>query len=161
MISHPDSFSLLAELAMALAGFSGVAAAFSGRDRSYQSTEFIRLVSLFLTSGVVFAGSGAVYVLLLADIAPALVFRFVSLAVMLAYGGVAIPWTIKAYRAAGEANSTSENWALHLTLLHTFLIVALTGSNVILGQPYILLGAFWLLLAFGLWMFSRLLTRAN
>lgn len=87
MISHPDSFSLLAELAMALAGFSGVAAAFSGRDRSYQSTEFIRLVSLFLTSGVVFAGSGAVYVLLLAEVAPPLVFRFVSLAAMLAYGG--------------------------------------------------------------------------
>jgi hypothetical protein len=161
MINHPDSFSLLAELAMALAGFSGVAAAFSGRDRSYQSTEFIRLLSLFFSSGVVFAGSGAVYVLLLSGFPSDLVFRIVSLFATLAYGSFGIPWTIRAYRAAREPGSTSENWALHLTSVYLILVVALMGSNVFLGQPYLLLGAFWILLTYGLWMFSRLLTRAN
>ena len=41
------AFALIAELALALAGFGGVAAAFGGRDRSYAPVEISRLRVLF------------------------------------------------------------------------------------------------------------------
>ncbi len=41
------TFALIAELALALAGFGGVAAAFGGRDRSYAPVEMTRIRVLF------------------------------------------------------------------------------------------------------------------
>ena len=56
-IDHADTFSLLAELALALAGFTGVAGAFGGRDRSYSSGDLIRIESIFLSAGSVLLGT--------------------------------------------------------------------------------------------------------
>jgi hypothetical protein len=161
MIDQLDSLSLLAELAIALAGFSGVAAAFSGRERSYGPTELIRLKGLFLTSGFVFAGSGAAYILLLADFQPTLVFRVVSSLVLVAYLIAGVPAVILGYRAARNPGSTVEKWALHLTSAHTFLMLALFGLNVYWGHPYVFIGAFWIQLTWGIFLFWRVLTRAN
>jgi len=43
-------------------------------------------------------------------------------------------------------------------LLLSFFLLA---ANVLMGEAYLLVGTLWLLLFYGLWMFSRLLTRAN
>ncbi|MGH0029313.1 MAG: hypothetical protein ACQGVC_05955 [Myxococcota bacterium] len=52
-MSHEEPFALLAELAIALAGFAGVAAAFAGKERAYGPSERLRLFSLFLDSGTI------------------------------------------------------------------------------------------------------------
>jgi len=48
---NPDIFSLLAELALGLGGFTGVAAAFGGPERAYTAAERMRLLSIFLSAG--------------------------------------------------------------------------------------------------------------
>lgn len=161
MSDVPEVFSLLAELALALAGFSGVAAAFSGRDRSYRPTEYIRLISLFHTSGTVFVCSGFVYVFLLAEFSPSQTFRTASLLVTVIFASVGIPFTIKAYRAAQAPDSSSEAWALHLNSFWICLVLGLTGINIVFGQLYLLLASLWLIMTYGIWMFFRFLTRAN
>jgi hypothetical protein len=47
VVDPQPAFALIAELALALAGFAGVAAAFGGRDRSYAPVELTRLRVLF------------------------------------------------------------------------------------------------------------------
>jgi hypothetical protein len=51
------TFSLHAELALGLAGFAGVTAAFGGRDREYSGARLLRLSGIFQTAGCVLAGS--------------------------------------------------------------------------------------------------------
>lgn len=161
MIDDADAFGLLAELAIALAGFSGVAAAFTGRERTYRPTERIRLLAVLLTSGVVFGGSGGVHTLLLAGVSPTSTFRFVSLAAAVFFAFVSLPGVGRAYRARRDPDSTSESWALHLAAAQAVLTLGLLAGNVPLGTPYLLAGAFWLQLVYGLWMFARLLLRSN
>jgi hypothetical protein len=47
MIDHHSILTLIAELAVAVVGFAGVAAAFGGRDRAYLQIEIDRLKALF------------------------------------------------------------------------------------------------------------------
>lgn len=161
MNEYAEVFALLAELGIALAGFTGIAAAFAGRARQYGSTELVRLVSLFLHSGMVFAGSGIAIALMQTDVSHSLIFRVVSSISLLFITLVGAPWLVRAYKFAKEPESTSEPWALHISSTQLVLLVALFGTGAISGSPQFLFFAYWLSLIYGLWMFSRLLTRAN
>ena len=56
-IEAESTFALIAELAVGLAGFGGVAAAFGGRDRSYAPVELTRMRALFAHAALVLASS--------------------------------------------------------------------------------------------------------
>ena len=161
MEGHADLFGLLAELAIAVAGFAGVSAAFAGRDRSYRPFERTRLLALFINSGAILSGCGVVHTLLLAGTAPNTAFRLASLATALVLIGPSVPSMLGIYRAAQEPDSRAERWAINMTIGYLVLSFVLLGVNVWMGTAYLLVGTLWLLLAYGLWMFWRLLTRAN
>lgn len=57
MIEHVDTFHLLAEIAIAIAGFAGVASVFGGRERQYREAELLRIRGLFEVSALVLLGS--------------------------------------------------------------------------------------------------------
>jgi hypothetical protein len=50
VIEQSETFSLLAELALALGGFTGVAAAFEGRDRAFTLAERTRFLAIFVAA---------------------------------------------------------------------------------------------------------------
>ena len=50
-IDNPETFSLLAELALGLAGFTGIAAAFGGTARTYEHSDHLRLVGILVAPG--------------------------------------------------------------------------------------------------------------
>jgi len=158
---YEDEFGLLAELAIALVGFAGVAAAFAGRERAFRATERVRLVTLFLNSGLVLSGCAGVHILLLAELAPEIVFRTVSLYLAVLVPVASLPFLFQAYRFARDPDSTSEPWALYLTSAQVLIVLTLLSVNVLLATPHFLAGAFWLEILHGLWMFWRLLTRPN
>ena len=51
--------------------------------------------------------------------------------------------------------------AINMTIGYLVLSLVLLAVNVWMGTAYLLVGTLWLLLVYGLWMFSRLLTRAD
>ena len=55
-MSFYDSVTLFAELSLGLAGFAGVASAFSGRERSFRPAERLGLMALMVLAGIVLAG---------------------------------------------------------------------------------------------------------
>jgi hypothetical protein len=46
------AFELFAELSLALAGFTGVAASFGGRDRDFRPIEVSRIAGVFSFAGI-------------------------------------------------------------------------------------------------------------
>ena len=69
-IDHSQTFSLLAELALGLAGFTGIAAAFGGRERVYSHADQLRLLGIFVAAGSALAGSLCALTLLSAGVSP-------------------------------------------------------------------------------------------
>ena len=51
MVSPEDAFVVLAELSLALAGFTGVVSAFGGRERAFNQVEQMRLAMILVNSG--------------------------------------------------------------------------------------------------------------
>ena len=156
-----ELFELIAELAIALAGFAGVAAAFAGRERAFEPTERIRLLALFLNSGTILTGCGGVFILTLAGASPDVTFRVAGLAPSFLFGIPGVVWGIRAYQAARDPGSTSELWALHLNSVYVFVVVSCCAGTALTGPAYLLATAFWIQLVYSLWMFWRLLTRRN
>jgi len=156
-----ELFGLIAELAIALAGFAGVAAAFAGRERTFEPTERIRLLALFLNSGTILSGCGGVFILTLAGASADLTFRVVGLATGFLFGTPGVVWSARAYQAARDPGSTSETWALHLNSIYVFIVIACCAGTALIGSAYLLATAFWIQLVYSLWMFWRLLTRKN
>ncbi|MFK7899040.1 MAG: hypothetical protein AB8G23_24635 [Myxococcota bacterium] len=159
--TYSETFALLAELALALAGFGGVAAAFGGRERAFRATEIIRIRAVFFSSGIVLVGSLAIQTLLAVDQLAAHAIRiaaFLSLAVHATWFATSLP---AAYRSANAPDSTSELWALNLSSAYAISGLILYGWCAWSGQAWPLLGASSIHLLFGLWMFTRILTRPN
>lgn len=161
MSGSEELFGLIAELAIALAGFAGVAAAFGGRERTFKPTERIRLLALFLNSGTILSGCGGVFILTLAGAGSDLTFRVVGLAVGFLFGVPGVVWSLRAYQSSRDPDSTSEPWALHLNSIYVFVFIAFCAGTALIGSAYLLATAFWIQLVYGLWMFWRLLTRRN
>lgn len=161
MEAHADSFGLLAELAIALAGFAGVSAAFAGRSRSYELLERTRVLALFVNSGAMLAGCGVAHSLLLAGAPPDTTFRLASLATAMVLIAFALPAVLRVYRAAQAPDSTVETWAVYLTTGYLLLSMLVLAANVWMGTAHLLVGTLWILLVYGLWMFSRLLTLSD
>ena len=158
----PDIYSLLAELAIALAGFSGVSSAFAGRERLFRPMERTRLQAVLLCSSSVLAGCLALYS------ATSLGFAVAEAASVSAAVGILLTLPILAFlvpvgfRHMKDPDSTTEVWVLFAVSTYGLILLALFGTIVLQkGDPDLLVVGFSLQLLFGLWMFVRLLTRPN
>lgn len=104
------------------------------------------------------AGCGVAHSLLLAGAPTATTFRLASLATATVLTAFALPAVLRVYRAAQAPDSTVETWAVYLTTGYLLLSMLVLAANVWMGTAYLLVGTLWILLVYGLWMFSRLLT---
>ena len=162
MQSLSEAIPLYAELAIALAGFTGVAAAFAGRERAFRPTELTRLQGVLGTSAAVLAGCLAFYStkgLELTEQVSQSVVALASLLVTIYLLAVTIPF---AWRSKNDPDSTAGIGALATVttvmsgIAFTYLLAALAWVG-----PGMILVAFSAQLLIGLWMFVRLLTRPN
>lgn len=162
MLSPEDLFPLYAELSIALAGFVGVVSAFAGRDREFRPTERVRFLAVALASASVLAGCFGFFTALAGGCDLALSYKVagaVSLVISLAAG---VPLFVTSWRRARDADSTSEPWSLYVSLVTFLMLWTLYGGAAVTRGGFVLLVAgYSARLLHGLWMFVRLLTRAN
>jgi len=162
VLNMPDVVGLYAELAIAIAGFSGVASAFAGRDREFRPTERIRLMAVLSNSAGVFAGCLAFYSAAACGLsvdgalrvsgAVSLVFALVIVAILIPGG----------WRGLNAPGSTTELWVMWVVTAIAAVFVALYAAAAFLQiGPAPLVIAFSIQMLFALWMFVRLLVRPN
>jgi hypothetical protein len=162
MLNHQDLISIYAELSLVLAGFVGIASAFSGRDRLYRPIEMIRLVHVLGAAGSVLAGCLFFFTAAAGglDLDQSLAAAGVGGALVVAI--VILPTTRRAWRDSAASDATTEPWALWLISIVNILVFVLFLSTVFVGiRQVTLIGGFSIQLLLGLWVFARLLTRAN
>jgi hypothetical protein len=152
----------LAELALGLAGFTGVAGAFAGRERAYSEADRARLLSIFLCSGSVLAGSLGAWTLTAAGWSEATAFRWSSLAAasVLVFSFVKVFPQVVALARDPHA-STSTFIALVGTLLFAASICFYAANFILWGEAWPLLAGSSVLLGWGLFLFARILTHRN
>jgi len=155
-----DAVSLFAELSLGLAGFAGVGAAFVGRSREFLPLERTRLLSVVWLSASVFAGS-VVFVSVSFLSAPDGL-RAAAATSMVSTIGMLLVIVPTVVRARGQANAQTESWVLPVSIglgiLGAFLYALITLND---GSFGLLSLTFSLQLIHSLWLFVRLLTRAN
>ena len=162
MAEYHDTFDLLAELAIAVAGFAGVASAFGGRDRSFGPAELIRLTALFQYATLVLAGCFGLASLSAAGVGDSTGLALVSFAeaiALLALAAFALP---EAFRLARSEESTMGGWRLAFVAATYVIVIPLCLANALVVQrewPLIL--AFSILILQSLWFFFSLLTLRN
>lgn len=162
MNSQLETVQLIAELALGLAGFAGVASAFSGRERVYRPIERIRFVSVLQTSGTTLAGCLAILILHAAGVGQAIILRGVALVGLAATALFYLPQILRVFQHAGDAESTSEPWAVWLSVVHLVVLAGLYAYQIVQVEfVWPILASFAQQLIFGLWMFGRILLRPN
>lgn len=162
MQSPPEIYSLLAEVAIGLAGFTGVASAFAGRERNFRPMERARLQAVLLGSSSALAGCLALYSatsLGLSYATGAAIAGGVGIVLTLPVLAVLVPSGI---RHRQDPDSTTEKWVIFSVVGYSLCVLIILGAVVLRsGPPDLLVLGFSLQLLFGLWMFVRLLTRPN
>lgn len=161
-LSLTDAIALYAELALALAGFAGVASAFAGRERRFRPVERLRLVGVVSLSASTFAGCLGHTVATIAGLTE----HYASSIAALANLALLAPLVIRAlpelWRRAKDADAQVDNYSLLLVnslFLCEIVLLAYTLSGF--GGGWQLVLAFSLQLLHGLWLFYLLLTREN
>ena len=161
-MSFPEILSLFAELSIGLAGFGGVASAFSGRERTFSQMESVRLRSLLLSAASVFVGCLGFYcasIVGIEEVRSTSVAAICSLPLTSFFAATIVP---PSWRSAYDPNTTTEKaHVVVFTIMTLAMIVAYLGTVVSGGSQAMLLVGFSVQLTFGLWMFERLLTRVN
>ena len=162
MMSPEELFSLYAELSLGLAGFAGVVSAFAGRDRTFRPTERVRFLAVVIASGSVLSGCFTFFAAIAGGLSLSTSYRLTGV-VCLAFTLVSfVPNFVAAWRAAKDPDSTTEYWSLYVSagayvaICSVYLAALLTGY----GFACLVVG-FSIQLLHGLWMFVRVLTRAN
>ena len=155
-----EAISLFAELSLGLAGFAGVGSAFAGRNREFRPIERLRLLSVVWISASVLAGSLAyVSVSFMSESASLRASAATSMIVMAGAVVLVVPPLV---RAARDGNARSERWVLPvsagLAIAGTLMYAFITWNPMSFG---LLAATFSLQLLHSLWLFVRLLTRAN
>ena len=162
MASPLDTFELLAELSLALGGFSGVAASFGGRDRTYRPIEIARLAAVFSFAGMSLVGALLVISLTHAGIAASDTYAAASLTsflMVLWFLATQVPPTLRLY-SAGES-TTSGRYVVFSSGYFISLVLLFLWSALYEREAWPLIVGISSQLVFGLWIFSRLLLRAN
>ena len=161
-IEQTETFSLLAELALGLAGFTGVAGAFGGRDRAYSDADRVRLQSIFLAAGSVLVGSLCALTLTAAGWSPGQSYRWGSLpaaAVLMPFFYRVMP---QAYALARDPDASTSIRVFAFASAQNLVSVCLLAGNFIAWrEAWPLVGAFSIQLTWGLFLFARILTQRN
>jgi hypothetical protein len=161
-IDYSEPLSLLAELALGLAGFTGVAGAFGGRERVYSEADRARLLSIFLSSGSVLAGSLGAWTLTAAGWSETTSFRWSSLAAASVLVFFFVKVLPRAYALARDPHaSTSTFIALLGTLLYATAVFFHAANFILWGEAWPLLLGSSIHLGWGLFLFARILTHQN
>jgi hypothetical protein len=141
VIENSDVFQLLAEIAVTVAGFAGVATVFGGQERSFEVAENLRLRALFQFSAQVFICCLGVLAMDAAKLPRELIILVVSIAAVIITSLCAldVPWKATKLRAEMGSSVTP------LSLLIGF-------SPSVIGVPILLINALllrqeWLLIA--------------
>lgn len=155
-----DAFSLIAELALGLLGFSGVAAAFGGRERAFNYVERIRFRGIVIQSSVPLFGSLAAHAFASAGLeASELVLRtaLVSAVLYLPVGLATMPGVIRSGR---DATTSTEPWAVAIVWVQMTVALVLYAITIFGGgAAWPLICAFGSHLAMGVFIFWRILMR--
>jgi len=159
-IEHIDTFSLMAELALGLAGFTGVAAAFGGSERAYSSPDRFRLLAIFLSAGCVLVGSLFTLTLVAAGWPPGQSYRWGGLfaaMILMPYFYQVIP---KTYQFAIDPDlGTSFSIFAFVAAQAIVSGLLLVGNFIVWREAWPLFGAFSVQLSLGLFLFARILLR--
>ena len=156
------NFELIAELSIALAGFTGVAAAFGGRDREFSGIDRGRLDAVFLFAGASLVVSLLVITLADAGLSATTTYRAscaVAGGLLLAICARQIPRVLK-LRRDGEA-LTSRRFIAFAYAYMLGLPAVYFWSAVAEPSSWLLFGGVSSQLLYGLWMFARLLVRSR
>jgi hypothetical protein len=158
MVSPEDAFVVLAELSLALAGFTGVVATFGGRERAFNQVEQMRLGMILWSSGGVLAGSLFLFVVSAGGLSATATYKTVgiSMALVRVVGFFRfIPGSLSNLRDDTTTVSTASFAFAHawsLAILGFYVTAVALG-----GEAWPLLAGFSLQLIFGLMTFARLL----
>lgn len=158
----PDVLTVLAELAIAMAGFGGVASAFSGRAREFTPAERLRLRTLLINSSSVVLGCLGFFVATVSDLpdrSATIAAAACSLPTTLYYTSTDVPTAWRLVR--DPAATTSGGIVSVFSLMTAGILISYVGVLVSWGSAPLLISGFSLQLAFGLWVFARLLMRPN
>lgn len=151
----------MAELALGLGGFTGVAAAFGGSDRVFSLAERTRIQAIFLASGAVLAGSLCVLVAPSAGATASVAHAGASIlgiAVLLPNYGV----IRRAYTLAANPAATTTFVTLAIATSQVAVSVGLLAGNLVFWRAaWPLSIAFSIQLLWGLYCFARILTQRN
>ena len=159
-IEQAETFSLLAELALGLAGFTGVAAAFGGSDRAFASPDRFRLLAIFISSGCVLVGSLFTLTLAAADWPLEESYRWGSLSaalILMPYFYQILPRTYAFARDPDLGTSIAIFAFIAVQVIISELL--LVGNFIFWREAWPLFGAFSVHLALGLFLFARILLR--
>ena len=162
MIDSQSIFSLVAELALGLAGFGGVAAAFGGKDRAYAPVELGRLRSLFTHAFLALAVSLLTISLLALGLTPSRAYVSASIAGGLSQAPATAYFIHRVVGALRDPESITSWGAVVATILGTSLSLVFFVVGVFFpeGPGYLAL-ALAVQLLFGLWVFTRILLHRN
>ena len=132
-IDAESTLSLVAELALGLAGFGGVAAAFGGRDRQFSRGERTRLLALYVHSTLALVGALLTMALLWFEMALATACFWASLAGLVGQVPAAVHFTRRAWRFLQDAEMSTGPWAFLLTAMPTWMAATMFAAGLIGG----------------------------
>lgn len=160
MIEHIETFHLLAEVAIAIAGFAGVASVFGGREKQYREAELLRMRGLFQLSALVLIGSLGISVFEASGMRDQQAVSLVTLMLIAAYGSVVLDVPVKAIRLYQKKESSVTIAAL-VTAFSVYVIgLPLLAANLlIIRQEWPLILLLSLSIFQSIWSFYRLVTR--
>ena len=157
-----DTFHLLAEIAIAIAGFAGVASVFGGREKQYRDAELLRIRGLFQLSALVLVGCFGIALFDAAGISNEETISLISMILVLAYGLVALDAPLKALKLYGDSGSTVTTGSLvTVWSLYVFGLPLLLANLLVVRQAWPLILLFSLSILVSIWSFYRLVTRVN
>ncbi len=162
MLTNSGTFELLAELAIAVAGFAGVAVALGGRDRSFGPMELLRLSSLFQYSALVLAGCFGLFALVAAEIGSVAAIRVVSFGEAIGFAAFTAATAPGALRLLRSDQSSSGPWGGYLVVgAYGVNILICLVNGLVVAREWPLIVVFSITILLSLWLFHRLLTRTS
>jgi hypothetical protein len=158
VLTHSGIFELLSEIAIAVAGFAGVAVALGGRDRTFGPMELVRITSLFYYSGLVLAGSFGLFALTAAEVGSATAIRLVSFGEAIGF----VAFTATTGPSAIRNTRPNESW-VPFAVIGTYAVIVLLClvNGLVVVREWPLIVAFSITILLSLWLFFRLLTRRS
>jgi hypothetical protein len=161
MTSLREAVDLYAELSLALAGFAGVASAFSGRERKFRPVERLRLIGVVALAASVLGGCLAYVSASIALLSEHHVESVAGLVSLLLLSPL-LPTIRDLWIRSRDPDANVDPWSRYLvTVLLICEIVLLSSAALGWGHGWQLALSFSLQLIQGLWLFFLLLTRQN